>query len=405
MNIRLFYFVADAFPAWRSDVIELFGRELPRRGLEVAWSMRRSKAGRCSQVQQENQTVYLPASIGKGSSPAKIASRLLEALYEAPRFLDLVLRNRVDIVQVRDDRYLAALWAWMAARLTGARYVYWLSFPFPEHDAESAKLAKGPRRAFLTFRAQLTGWWLYRVQLRLADHVFVQSESMADDIAAYGVARRRMTAVPMGVPMGLIEWAASHRRVVQPGLVIYIGTLAASRRLTTVIEAFAIVTQTQPAARLLMVGEGDRPGEREALEQLARRLGIADRVTFTGFLPMEKVWELAAGAAVGLSPFFPDRVLRVASPTKLVEYMALGCPAICNDHPEQSAIIGQSGAGLCVPWGAENFAAAICRLLDNPESAEHMGARGPAWVTARRTYRIIADEVWRQYLRIAGLES
>jgi glycosyltransferase involved in cell wall biosynthesis len=405
VKLRLFYFVADTFPAWRSDVLELFGRELPQRGLEVTWGMRRAGAGFCSRATQEGQTVHLLASLGKRGALAKVGSRLLEALCEPVHFLGLLLGCRADVVQVRDDRYLAAFWAWLAARLTGARFVYWLSFPFPEHDAESAKSARGLRKAFLRTRAALSAWWLYRVVLRRVDHAFVQSESMAADIAAYGIDPRRLTPVPMGVPMRLLDWAASHRPEVRPGLVVYIGTLAVSRRLATVIEAFAIVCHDHPDARLLMVGDGDRPNERESLERCARDLGIADRVRFTGFLPMDQAWELAAGAAVGLSPFFPDRVQRVASPTKLVEYMAMGRPVVCNDHPEQSAIIRESGAGLSVPWGAKEFAEAIGRLLDDPRTADEMGGRGPAWVSAHRSYRIIADDVWRQYCRLTRTAS
>lgn len=400
MKSRLFYFVADTFPAWRSDVSELFGRELPARGLQVTWSMRSAEAGPARCVLDEGQTVYLPPSLGRKGIVTKVGNRVLEAANELRQFAGLLHWDRADVVQVRDNRYLAAFWAWLAARLTGARFVYWLSFPFPEHDAERAKTARGPRRLFLVVRARLASWWLYRFIMRRVDHVFVQSEAMANDIAAYGIDRRRMTPVPMGVPIRLLQWAAAHPRSIEPGLVAYIGTLSASRKLGTILEAFAIVASRHAQACLLMIGDGNVPGEREALERQAAELGIADRLRFTGFVPMSEVWRLVSMAAVGLSPFYPDRVQRVASPTKLVEYMALGCPVICNDHPEQSEIIRESGAGLCVPWGAEYFADAIDRLLTDPDEASRMGTRGPTWVAAHRTYPIIAEAVWQEYRRL-----
>jgi glycosyltransferase involved in cell wall biosynthesis len=73
--------------------------------------------------------------------------------------------------------------------------------------------------------------------------------------------------------------------------------------------------------------------------------------------------------------------------------MALGRPVVCNDHPEQSQVIRESGAGLCVPWNASAFADALIQLLDHPESAEAMGSRGPSWVAAHRTYPEIAKDV------------
>jgi hypothetical protein len=43
--------------------------------------------------------------------------------------------------------------------------------------------------------------------------------------------------------------------------------------------------------------------------------------------------------------------LNPASPTKLVEYMALGKAVVANDHPDQRMVLEQSGAGICVTVG------------------------------------------------------
>jgi glycosyltransferase involved in cell wall biosynthesis len=239
----------------------------------------------------------------------------------------------------------------------------------------------------------------------LARHSFVQSEQMLRDIAAYGVTAARMTAVPMGVPERLLDWACTHAAEVIPGRVAYLGTFAAVRRLEMLIEAFALLRKYQPHATMVMVGEGDFPRERKALEDAAHRLGLSDAVRFTGFLPIEEAWAYAASAAVCVSPFYPTPVLASTSPTKLVEYMALGRPVVCNSHPEQSAIIAESGAGLCVDWNAGAFASAMAQMLERPVEAEAMGARGPAWVTQKRTYPILADMVLRKYQEILGVAA
>jgi len=401
MNARIFYFIADTYPAWRNDLVELFGHDLSLRGLSVTWSMRRSEAGPCATVRQGGQSVCLPACLGHRNAGAKIANRLLEALCEVYWFLGLVSGPRYDVIQVRDGRYLAGFWAWLAARVTGARFVYWLSFPFPENDAGNAGLTGGWRRTFLAARARITGWWLYGIVLHLADHVFVQSRQMALDLERYGVARAKMTVVPMGVPQRLLDRAGDRPPVVA-GRIAYVGTLASMRRLHVLLEAFAIVRQRCPYATLLMIGDGDHPHERRALEQLAAARGLADAVTFTGFVPMEHAWSHAATAELCLSPFYPTFVLRSASPTKLVEYMTLGRPVVANDHPEQAAILRECGAGLCVPWGAREFAGAMVWLLEHPHEAQAMGARGRVWAAANRAYPVIADGVWLKYRELLG---
>ncbi len=149
-----------------------------------------------------------------------------------------------------------------------------------------------------------------------------------------------------------------------------------------------------------MVGDGDFPHERAALQRQVAELDLADAVTFTGQVPIEEAWALSSSAAVCVSPFYPSKILASTSPTKLVEYMAMGRPVVCNDHPEQSAIIRDSGAGLCVAWDPAAFAEALAWMLEHPAQAEQMGAKGPAWVAAARTYPIIAETVRLTYQQL-----
>jgi glycosyltransferase involved in cell wall biosynthesis len=258
----------------------------------------------------------------------------------------------------------------------------------------------GFSRYVLFLKGKLVFFLLYRIIMRFADHSFVQSKQMLNDVAGYGIPAERMTPVPMGVPKRLLDWASARQTDIVAGRIVYIGTMASVRRLDVLVNAFAIVHARYPQTTLLMVGDGDHPNERSTLEDQVATLGLIEATCFTGFVPIEEAWSYAASAAVCLSPFFPTKILASTSPTKLVEYMALGRPVVCNDHPEQSEIIKESGAGLCVNWGVQEFAEAMIWMLEHPKEAEAMGAKGPAWVSAHRTYTIIAENVWRKYQEI-----
>lgn len=401
-QVDLFYAVPEFLPPWRLDVGHLFGEQLRGRGVAVTWSMWRQEAGPCAQTTWQGQAVFVPRSFGRDGLGRRMLTRIARAVCEMPLFFRLLFGRRYAVIQARDVRYLFALLGWLAARLRGAKFVYWLSYPFPEHYLDWAARSRGPGRLARMLEGRLTFWFLYRWLLHRADHVFVQSEQMKKDVASYGVPEAKMTPVPMGVPPRLLEWTRSNAVAVVPGRIVYVGTLARVRRLETIVEAFAAVAAARPDATLVIVGDGDLPGERAFLETEARRLRVADRVLFTGFVPMEEAWRYAASAAVCLSPFYPTFVLRSTSPTKINEYLALGRPVVANDHPEQSAALAESGAGYCVEWDGARFAAAILKLLDDPAAAEAMGARGPAWVAAHRTYDRIADGVMDKYLEIAG---
>ena len=400
--MRMFYFVTDSYPAWRVDVSELFGRELKALGVDTTWSMRRDDAGSFSCVSYEGQDAYVPFAAKGGQVFEALSRRLGEFVSEFLLFAKLLSGARYDVIQVRDDRYSAGLFALMAARLRGSKFVYWVSFPFPENDLEKAAQASGVRRAVLRLRGTLTSWWLYRFMLRQADHVFVQSDRMKQDIAGYGVPPEKMTPVPMGVPPRLFDWVSGSRHEVQAETVAYTGTFARSRKLETLIEAFVLVLKDFPAARLYMVGRGDVPEDRVYLEKLCMQLGVADSVIFPGFLPIEEAWSVAASSAVCISPMYSCLVLDCASPTKLFEYMAMGRPVVANEQPEQTAVLGESGAGLCVSWSTENFAKAICQLLADPDKAHAMGQMGPIWVAKHRRYDGLAAQVFQQYRIMLG---
>ena len=114
-------------------------------------------------------------------------------------------------------------------------------------------------------------------------------------------------------------------------------------------------------------------------------------------LPMHQAHDRVQKAAVCVSPLFPSPILRPASPTKLIEYMALGRPAVANEHPEQSLILAESRAGICVGWSPQDFAKAICALFSNPAEADAMGRRGREYVRSHRTYALVAADVAKIY--------
>lgn len=399
--MRLFYFIADAYPAWRADLAELFCVQLRNRGVDTTWAMRRNEPGWLESTDMLGQDAILPISLGKRGALAKALNRILEPLSELLIFLRLALGKRFDVIQVRDDRYSAAFFALLAARLRGARFTYWLSFPFPEHDLAMADESAGMRGLFLRLRGKLARGWLYRFVLPAADHVFVQSAKMRQNLAALGIPEEKMTPVPMGVPPRLLEMAAQLANEVVPGRIIYLGTLAASRRLGTLVEALALVRRRHPQATLLMVGDGDFPHERIELEQLAARLGVAEAVRFTGFLPMEEAWRLVMTSAVCVSPIPQSSTLDVGSPTKLIEYLALEKPTVASRHPEQTVVLEDSRAGVLVEWDAQSFADGIAWVLEHPEQARAMAQRGPAWVREKRTYDRIAADVLGRYAALA----
>lgn len=400
-SIKIFYIVADFYPAWRLDLSELFSVQLAKRGLDLSWSLWRDTPGSAGWLEQYGQPTFVAGSCKGHSILSRVLNKLLQSAADIRVFFHLLFGPHYDIIQVRDQCYFAAGLGLLAARLRGVKFVYWLSFPFPENDKLKVEDTQGMKKYFYQMRGQLSTYWLYRFVFPKADHIFVQSEQMqADILERYHISLEKMTPVPMGVPSALLDWTAKHPAEIVKGRVIYTGTFVKERKLEVLIEAFAVVKQQVPHAELWLVGDGTVPEERKMLEQLVEKRQLTDSVHFTGFVPMEQAWSSAASAEVCVSPVYPSFVLRPGSPTKLNEYMALARPCVANDHPEQAATLQESGAGLSVPWGSKDFAEAIIWLLKHPREAEEMGRKGPDWVKVNRTYDQIAEKVFSQYVTI-----
>jgi glycosyltransferase involved in cell wall biosynthesis len=230
---------------------------------------------------------------------------------------------------------------------------------------------------------------------------------MKDDLCALGADPGKLTPIPMGIDLN--EVRAISRREVQTGrdqstfVLGYLGTLGAQRKLEVLVDALAILCAGGVNARLLLVGGSDRPEDHVRLEERAQELGVGDRVEITGLLPRHKALERIQEVDIALSPFFPTAILQSTSPTKLVEYMALGLPVVANRHPEQRIVLRESRGGVCVPWGARYFARASLWLASiGQQRRREFGERGRTWVIANRGYPKIADVVESKYLEILG---
>jgi glycosyltransferase involved in cell wall biosynthesis len=257
-------------------------------------------------------------------------------------------------------------------------------------------------------RGTLAQWVLYRWIMPLSHHVFVQSEQMKRDVMARGIAASRLSPVPMGIARRDVRPARAPdagKAVSFPAqfLVGYLGTLNRQRRLDMLIDMLSLLRGAGVDARLLVVGGGEEPGDDQLLRQRAVELGVDGHVEITGFMPRTQALERMSSVDVGVSPFFPAPTLRSTSPTKLVEYFALGLPVVANDHPEQRLVLRGSRGGICVPWGARHFAKALRLLADaDPEWRRALGERGREWVLGNRTYERIADDVSDVYQRVCA---
>jgi len=409
--LRILLITSDKYPPFRPAARVLFAEELGRRGHSVDWLIQAERESDHHGDTNFGSGRAWVARTDDGASRLRRLHKYWLDLRNDLRMFRLLRTGRYDIVQVK-DKYLAALLAIIAARRAGARLCYWLAYPHAEASLFEASEGIARYPALYRMRGLFFGFALYRVILRCVDHAFVQSEQMRRDIAAHGIDAALMTPVPGSLALAEIPYQAAADAAVTredavghaadepaaaPRRIVYLGTLIRTRRLDFLVRVHARVLRRHPAARLVFIGRGEMPEDMALLLEEARRCGIEHALEFTGQLPMSQAWEHVRRAEIGVSPYFPTPILNSTSPTKLIEYMAMAKPVVGNDHPEQSLVIEQAGAGYCTPWDEDAFAAAICRLLDDPAAAAAMGRRGRAWVAQHRTNSVMATLIEQRY--------
>lgn len=132
--------------------------------------------------------------------------------------------------------------------------------------------------------------------------------------------------------------SAAPRLAGGPPTLATVGHLVARKRHADAIEALALLAGAHPDLRYEIVGDGP---ERPALEALATRLGVRDRVAFAGQLPPAQARARAARADLFVLPSV-DEAFGVA----YVEAMAAGVPAIGCAGEDGPAEIAAAGPGL-----------------------------------------------------------
>jgi len=397
--MRLLYLTAETWPTFRADVAALFGKYLPRHSIHSDLVAGRT-SGHLGPAEWGGGEAML-CDVGGGQ-----AKKHLKILLHGVHHMFAANRMRYDAIQVRDMPVLA-VFGLLAARLKRLPFYYWMSFPMPEGQISLAR-ERGLSAGWIKFlfpwvRGRVGRFLLYRAVLPGANHVFVQSERMKQDMIARGIKAEKMTPVPMGVDLDAMQpeeiVPADDARLAGRRVLVYLGTLDRPRRIEVLFDMLARVRRQIPETLLVLAGDTQDDVHRDWLKRQTEKAGVAEHVIWTGWLPMHEGWRYVRASEVGLSPFPRGFLLDSASPTKVPEYLALGVPVVCNDNPDQQAIIEASGGGVCVPYTAEDFAKAVLQLLAHNSSVRtKMVERGSSLVREQRAYQTIAAHIAVTYL-------
>ena len=300
------------------------------------------------------------------------------------RLLQVAKDVRPDLLHAHSP-VLNALPALRVGRQLGIPVVYEVRAFWEDAAVDHGTATEGSPRYRLTR-------WLETRALRQAKHVFTICEGLRADMAARGIAASKITVIPNAVDIEAFDPGGQPDAVLkaqlglgQATVIGFIGSFYAYEGLDLLLAALPRLLKSQPDTRLLLVGGGPQDA---ALKTQAERLGLRDKVVFTGRVPHTQVQRYYDLIDVLAYPRHSMRLTELVTPLKPLEAMAQGRVLVASDVGGHKELIDDGRTGLLFPAGNANALADVLdRLLQRRVDWPRMRAAGRDFVETQRNWR------------------
>ncbi|WP_079433685.1 TIGR04063 family PEP-CTERM/XrtA system glycosyltransferase [Zoogloea sp. LCSB751] len=320
----------------------------------------------------------------------------------AARLDELVAELRPDILHPHSPvlNALPALWVGRKRRIP---VVYEMRASWEDAAVDHGTTSEGSLR----YRVSRG---LESFALRRADQVTTICEGLRGDIRARGVPDERITVIPNAVDVAAFQFGAEPDPVLRSSLGLdgktvlgFAGSFYGYEGLDLLIEATHKLVPAYPDLRVLLVGGGPQEAN---LKAQVERLGLGDRVVFTGRVPHSQVQRYYELIDVLAYPRLPIRLTELVTPLKPLEAMAQGRMFVASDVGGHRELIRHGETGFLFRAGdADALAAAIDDVLTRRDVWPHVRVQARRFVEVERTWENSVAryrEVYRRALASQG---
>jgi len=280
--------------------------------------------------------------------------------------------------------------------LIGAFYkLFGKKFVFDHHDLnpELYEAKFGRRDFFYRLLLKLERW-----TFRTADVSIATNESYRGiAIERGGMPAKRVFVVRSGPSLERLQIRPPDEKLKagRRHLVGYVGVMGRQEGIDLLLHAVRVVVgcYAREDVHFGLVGGGT---SLEEMRELARDLGVADYVTFTGRVPDAELLAMLNSADVCVNPDRACELNDKSTMNKIMEYMALAKPVVQFDLTEGRRSAGEASL-YAKPDDPVDLAAKILDLLDDPQRREAMGRYGRARIERELEWRHQAPRLLAAY--------
>ena len=300
------------------------------------------------------------------------------------RIEELARELRPDVLHAHSP-VLNAIPAIRAGRKLGIPVVYEIRAFWEDAAVDHGTTTEGSVRYRVT-RA-LETWALKRI-----DHAFTICEGLRRDIVERGIPAAKLTVIPNAVDVEGFQLSGAADPVLRRELGLegttvlgFVGSFYAYEGLDLLLEAFPALLKKRPELRLLLVGGGPQEAN---LKAQAQRLGVADKLIFTGRVPHSEVSRYYDQIDLLAYPRHSMRLTELVTPLKPLEAMAQGRLFVASDVGGHRELIRDGETGTLFKAGsADALAEAVLDMLAHRERWPAMRAAGRHFVEDVRNWK------------------
>jgi glycosyltransferase involved in cell wall biosynthesis len=307
------------------------------------------------------------------------------------------LRHGFDVIHVANPPDI--LWLVAAPyKLFGKRFIY------DQHDLvpELFEVRFGNRLRVLSR-------WIFAMEhasYQLADHVVTTTESFRRIAIQRGGRRPEDVTVVRNGPFLSRDFPRVEPdpriRALGKTVVGYLGIMNAQDNLENFLEMARVIRADRGRTDIafVMVGSGDAF---DRLKMLRDQMGLVDAVLMTGSLPWRDVLGTLMAADICVQPDAPNCFNQHLAMNKLMEYMALGKPAVAFDM-EETRVTGGDAVLYVSGDSPAGLAEAVLGLADDPMRQQLLGQAGRRRVETELAWEHQAVHLLGVYRRLFSQE-
>lgn len=304
-------------------------------------------------------------------------------------FYSIIKAKPTDVIICNSPPLFLGITGYVGAKMKRAKFIFNVADIWPESAVELGILKN---KMFIRM-AEYLEKFLYKKSWKIA----TATEGIREYIIKKGKSENDVFLLPNGVntddfsPKPKDKEFVRELNIVGKKVFMYAGTMGYAQGLDSVLEAAAILKDTEPNVHFLFVGDGQ---EREKLMELKEELDLTN-VTFYGQVPVSEMPRMFSVADYSIVSLRNIKLFKGARPSKIFPAISSGTPVLYCGSGESAGILEEYNCGkIAPPEDPRGIAGAVTDLMKiSDENYQKMAENGRELALEQYSWKSIVDNL------------